>query len=469
MEGIRLEFGKLRRDARADARSSMRKLGARALPAAAVIAVATGGLCVRKQAYPPERKLDYASSFQCGSMTSRGLPSSSVVEGALKQEAGKYSLGALRRAAQRLRGPLERDVMNAERTIKAEGSAGDREGVRRSVYAKLVEGWREAGFLSEPIHRENQKFAKGIDIVTQIDESYGRDLGVEVPLCMLRAAQSPSGDVHSLAPEDCIMAADALQQNGVVRLRELVPASQIQELRDKFGVVISALDKKRQDARGFLPIRQFKASQLQELDPELEPVVSAPGRINFIIRGRPLEDAVRHLQAGALPLVWEHLARTAPGQRPYVSEVQIVVAEACAADQFWHVDNACGGLSLFVPLTSVPEDLGATLFLPGTQNLCDDSQGRIGRSLACASALLSSDGLAVGTLQVGDALLYDARTFHRCPQNRRLDRMRIGIMFRYDVEQPPGIGILGTQMVSWAGGLFSSFQRFYATLPGGAA
>lgn len=92
-------------------------------------------------------------------------------------------------------------------------------------------------------------------------------------------------------------------------------------------------------------------------------------------------------QKGALPLVWEHLSRqrAAAGRQdwPYVSEVQLMVSEPCATDQsgllskgprvsrvrFWHVDNASSGLTLVVPLTAVPEDMGATLLLPGSHGL----------------------------------------------------------------------------------------------------
>eukprot|EP00435_Cladocopium_sp_Y103_P075387 s7_g57.t1 len=37
--------------------------------------------------------------------------------------------------------------------------------------------------------------------------------------------------------------------------------------------------------------------------------------------------------------------------------------------RFWHVDNAASGVTLIVPLTPVPEDMGATLLLPGSHQL----------------------------------------------------------------------------------------------------
>eukprot|EP00435_Cladocopium_sp_Y103_P000559 s7171_g1.t1 len=50
-------------------------------------------------------------------------------------------------------------------------------------------------------------------------------------------------------------------------------------------------------------------------------------------------EAVASAQAGALPLVWEHLCRQQVARRdmeamrPYISEVQLMVSDPCAADQ----------------------------------------------------------------------------------------------------------------------------------------
>jgi len=314
--------------------------------------------------------------------------------------------------------------------------------------------------------------------VTHIDEAYGRDLGCEVPLCMMRAAQN---DIRGAEPkqerlvtlkaEDWTEAVNALQQHGVVVLRGLLSPEQVQALRNQLGVLGSALDRSsnngsRRDALSVPPVREFSAATIIEQDPEIEPVTSTVGRKHFYLRGGPVEEVVKHVQAGAMPLVWEHLASSMPAkQHPWISEVQMLVTEPCAPDQFWHTDNISPGLTLYVPLTDVPEDLGPMHFLPGSHHLLTDDS-LVTRVRRFFGSFLSSNGIVVGKLAAGDALIHNASIIHRGSLNRKYDRSCVALVFRYDFERPPGVGLFTTQFVSTLGTALAGVQRCYSAIPG---
>eukprot|EP00929_Paragymnodinium_shiwhaense_P036866 TRINITY_DN19714_c0_g1_i1.p1 TRINITY_DN19714_c0_g1~~TRINITY_DN19714_c0_g1_i1.p1 ORF type:complete len:494 (-),score=80.04 TRINITY_DN19714_c0_g1_i1:137-1618(-) len=455
--------------------------GIRALPAVAVAAVGfTSALAVRKrfgQDVPDKALLGDGgrATFACSSSPSRGLPSATAVQRALAQ-AGVTSqeMSALRRAAARFKGPIDRDLIRTEGALLEEGvgAAGPAEdAARKAAYGKLVAKWRAAGYLSEPEGKARSRYVEGLDMVTQQDESYGRDVGCEAPLCLLRAQGEREDEaLRTLPAEQLNVVADALEKHGVVRLKGLVGPAEVRALRDRLGAESSTLDRKRLDVMGLAPIRFFDSSPLEEEDPELSGITCTQGRRHFHLRRRKLEDAVRSMQAGALPLVWEHLARTMgeealSGMQPYLSEIQLLVSDPCADSQFWHVDNAQSGVTVFVPLTDVPADLGPTHFLPGTHHLFKENAGRLARYRSCSSSFLSADGVVVGAMHAGDALIYDARIIHLGANNLKYDRSRIALIFRYDVQRPPGYGAMGTQVVAGTGKMLAFVQRLYAGLP----
>lgn len=462
-QGVVLEFYSAVHDIRGRS-TNWQRLAVRSLPLAAAAAVGTGALCIRKRQDPPTKDfLGRHASFRC-----QGLQNNNEVEHSLEQL--QVDVPALRRAARRMCGPIERDLMTAERAATTEGVA------RASAYSRLVEKWRAAGCLSEPLERDTRRLWKiGVDSVSLVDDSYGRDVGCEVPLCLLR--EKGDDELQSLGPEEWAGAANALETHGVALLHTLVPLSQVSALRNRLNVVASALDTSRagNTSQTLVPIREYDCSPLLEEDPELMFVTSTSGRRHFSLRGRLLEDVVRQVQAGAMPLVWEHLDRVAaasslpPRRRPYVSEVQLIISDPCAEDQFWHVDNTAPGLTLFVPLTDVPVEMGPTLFLPGSHHLFQQELGRFTRVRSFLASTLASDGVAVGAMGPGDALVYDSRIVHRGAANRKYNRTRVALIFRYDFERPPGMGPVGTQIMSWAGNALSCFQSFYATLPGSSA
>eukprot|EP00928_Gymnodinium_smaydae_P054036 TRINITY_DN37888_c0_g1_i1.p1 TRINITY_DN37888_c0_g1~~TRINITY_DN37888_c0_g1_i1.p1 ORF type:complete len:481 (-),score=51.42 TRINITY_DN37888_c0_g1_i1:66-1508(-) len=471
MDHLRFEWQKTRADWRPGPNFG-RRLGLRALPAAAAAVVSVGGLSYWKRRARPEKEiLNGRAAFTCANTSGARLPNPAEVRRSL-QEAGAHSgdIASLCRAARRMRGPIERDLVAVERSVHAaETPTCSPQALRTGFYRELLERWRGQGFLDEPEEAPPPRYRQGIDLVTQRDESYGRDIGCEAPLCILQgveevvAAANTQERPQTLDPTALFEASGELESSGVVRLRGLLSQSDVEALRERLYVQTSALDHRRRDAQLFAPVRTYDLTPLQEEDPDLEPALTAPGRRHLYLRGRHLESAVRHVIAGAMPLVWEHFARTThtPATGLYLSELQLLVADPCAVEQFWHVDNAAGGLTVFVPLTSVSRDIGPTHVLPGTHRLLGQDRSYA----ACASAFLDTEGVPVCTMEAGDALVYDARTFHRCAANRRYDRSRLALVFRFDVHRPPGIGAWGTLFVSWTGSVLASLQRLYSALP----
>ncbi|CAE7260222.1 unnamed protein product, partial [Symbiodinium necroappetens] len=398
----------------------------------------------------------------------------SVAERLRSAGAEAAEVEALRLAARRLRGPIERDLMRCQLEERKLQQIQD----VRALYARFVEEWRQAGFFREPLEAKRPRAANsGIDLVTQIDESYGRDIGSEVPLCLLaekeKVGTDPASVPRFLPPEEWSAAADALERHGVAVLRGMLTLKEVGELRERVHLHSSAMDIARSRCPPeAVPVREFKPEALQAEDEELEPFMSAPGRQHYYLRGRVFEQAVQAAQRAAMPLVWEVLCRqhSAAGflqtTKPYVSEVQLMTSDPCATDQFWHMDNTAPGLTLVVPLTAVPEDMGATLVLPGSHRLFGQELGLFSKTRASLSSLLLASSRPAVTLEPGDAFLYDSRLLHRTAANRRYDRMAAVLVFRYDYERPPGIGLLGSQLFSWCGNFLSGFHRFYCRLPG---
>jgi len=437
-------------------KADWKRIGRRVAPVAAAAAFGTGVLWVRKRQVPPDEDFLAACTFRCD------LSLAGDASKQLQAKLNTSDLAALQRAARRLRGPIERDIVHAHLKMEQDGTA--------SVLNRLIEEWTRAGYFSEPEQAKRPREAfPGIDLISQVDESYGRDIGTEVPLCMLQ--EPNAGPSRTINPKDWAAAADALERHGAVVLRDMISLDQVGQLRARLYIQSSMLDLARwRGSPHAAPVREFNGNSLQAEDEDLEPHASTPGRQHFYLRGRIFEEAVAHAQAGAMPLVWEHLchqqaARPDMGSmRPYISEVQLMVADPCAVDQFWHVDNAASGLTLMVPLTPIPEDMGATLLLPGSHWLFGQESLRR-RARGFLASLLSTEIQPAVTLAPGDALLYDSRLLHRIAANRRYDRTCAVLVFRYDFERPPGMGLVTAQMWSWAGNLLSGFHRFYGMLP----
>lgn len=473
MDGLFYEMRNTWRDI-SGAKADWRTIGRRALPVVVTAAAGTVALCAKKQFSPPDGQLlTKRVQFECAPAKQGYLSPDGALDAFLQDSGADAS--ALRRAARRLRGPIERDLLTVERKVLGEGAD------RRSLYSELLEKWRASGYLSEPVTCKAPRAANlGLDLVTQEDESYGRDVGCEVPLCLLQGPDDPPADLQSLSVQDTMKAAEALSKYGVAMCRSVLSFHHVEALRERLQVRISALDKARASTRGgFAPVREYDVGLLQMDDPELEPVISTVGRRHLYLRGRALEEAVKDAQAGLMPLVWEYAMQAGeacgipPSQNLYISEVQLLVTDPCAVDQFWHIDNTAPGITVLIPLTPVSEEIGPTHFIPSSHLLFGEvpgaGRGSFRRFSEFMSSILSMDREAVSPMNAGDALIYDSRLLHYGGANRLYDRTRIALVFRYDFERPPGVGVVGTQLLSWLGNVLSQFLRFYAFLPGPSA
>lgn len=243
-------------------------------PLIAAAAIGTGTLYAKKMRAPPEANFVASrAAFRCAAV--QRLAAQREVK-----EAG-VDVESLCRAAQRMRGPVERDLAAAECLLA--GSSGGEEvpsssldwaaralGLwqpgqtsgaepvpRQQLWAKLVEVWRTAGYLSEPVQtrRPRPSTGSGLNPATGEDESYGRDVGCEVPLCML--SDGRGADRHRLSPTQWAPAANALQEHGMVLLKSFIPDSQLAELRHRLEMRTSVLDAKKSKNRETGPIREY--------------------------------------------------------------------------------------------------------------------------------------------------------------------------------------------------------------------
>ena len=196
----------------------------------------------RKRQNPPDPKFLGSLTFRCEALSSAAKD--------LKLPAA--DLAALQRAARRLRGPIECEFMEAKwQKEQMPDSSG-------ALLGDLMAKWRAAGYFSEPLTAKRPREAfPGIDLISQVDESYGRDIGSEVPLCLLEDGRT----VRSLGPKDWISAADSLEAHGAVVLREMITAEQVLRFRERLHLQCSALDLARsKDA--VVPIREFSTPWL---------------------------------------------------------------------------------------------------------------------------------------------------------------------------------------------------------------
>mmetsp|Transcript_34386 Transcript_34386/g.78366 ORF Transcript_34386/g.78366 Transcript_34386/m.78366 type:complete len:483 (-) Transcript_34386:115-1563(-) len=445
-------------------------------PLAVSTGAGLGALVACKQVYQPRPDRLHREACQCTPLEI------STIELCLKslRNAGA-DLQGLRQAASQFMGPLERDLFLVEYGLgQSSGGSqiferlqqllglglqqGDVKDMRERLYSALLKHWTARGYLEPPPPKITKYYDPNL-----AEDNYGHDIGCELPHCLLRER----GDVlmNSLSGTSWESAASTLEQDGVVLLQSFLPSQRIAELRSKLGVHMSALDV-RKDLGEFPAVRELNVKALHEVEPTLEePNFSGVGRKHFLLRGNAVEGLVSDVQAGLLPLVWEHLSKIAAQrglsqeQRPYLSEVQLLVTDPCAVGQLWHADNVSPGVTVYVPLTSVPAEIGATHFIYGTHHLLRQELPLRRRLLSFFSSFLTVEGLQTATMQAGDALVYDSRVFHKTTENRLYNRTRVDLVFRYDFERPPGVGMLGTQGINLTGFLCQFLQSMYRRIP----
>ena len=133
-------------------KTDWRRLSRRLAPAAGVALLGTGLLWLRKRQLEPQELL-LLSSFNCRALHFKSL----------KDLQQRSDFAALQRAARRLRGPIERDLManeDLEKLIQ----------VRLSAFReRTCQEWTLRGYFKEPetVKRPREAFP-GIDLITQV-------------------------------------------------------------------------------------------------------------------------------------------------------------------------------------------------------------------------------------------------------------------------------------------------------------
>jgi len=145
-------------------------------------------------------------------------------------------------------------------------------------------------------------------------------------------------------------------------------------------------------------------------------------------------------------------------ERYELTDVQFLNAYPDSTNQIWHRDNTCCGLTAIVALKDVRSN-GPTELLIGTHR-SDFSLWKVFHNAVFESketAGLSLGRPLLGVIDAGDAILYDARIFHRGRGYRKCDREsdkdRPVLVLRWDAANtpPPGAGLIKTTANTYIG------------------
>eukprot|EP00929_Paragymnodinium_shiwhaense_P045301 TRINITY_DN23164_c0_g1_i1.p1 TRINITY_DN23164_c0_g1~~TRINITY_DN23164_c0_g1_i1.p1 ORF type:complete len:322 (-),score=32.87 TRINITY_DN23164_c0_g1_i1:218-1183(-) len=289
------------------------------------------------------------------------------------------------------------------------------------------------------------------------------------------AAWSCQADGH--LPQDAALA--ALNGWGCALLQGAVSRTDIAHLREALGLV-GGSSKFRQDAGQARRAGEVGQWLLQK-DPNIAMGRYTFGRLHCLLRGSPVfEPFALSIHAAVAPAVHTFFGQAvASGGRVFLSEAQLIVADSCAEQQAWHLDNGGRGLTVMVPLVDVPADRGPQAVLPGTHALHEAALTYRQRLRLCLSALSSSHGStspavantdALGRTSkmwaAGDALLLDSRALHRALPNDSLGAPMSMLLLRYDLldTPPPGLGRLSLLSARVLGAGMNGFFKFYAAV-----
>mmetsp|Transcript_73596 Transcript_73596/g.204517 ORF Transcript_73596/g.204517 Transcript_73596/m.204517 type:complete len:455 (-) Transcript_73596:88-1452(-) len=371
-------------------------------------------------------------------------------------EASGISAADFQAAARRLR-PVEPDLEKFAAAWESFGAAEV-----RTAAAALTQRWRDNGYfedlgLSGGFGRRLTSDAQGVDI------------GVRVPTYLQPEEAVPTAQTRdwgaSGASRDAALA--ALQRWGCTLLRGALATDDVQALREAFGL-----------GKGAGTRRAAEVGQwMLQRDPNIAMGRYTFGRLHCLLRGSPIfEQHAVAAHAAVAPLVHAFFGeQVSAGDRVFLSEAQLVIADPCAEAQKWHLDQAAGpGLTIFVPLTNVEADRGPQAVLPGTHHLHDKQLPMRSRLRRCLGALSASHGaLSVtageeraATWSAGDALVLDGRLMHRGLENDGLGSPVPFLVLRYDLAStpPPGCGRSHLLLASALGAALESVFRLYAAV-----
>ncbi|KAL7431737.1 hypothetical protein ACHAXM_005985 [Skeletonema potamos] len=158
-------------------------------------------------------------------------------------------------------------------------------------------------------------------------------------------------------------------------------------------------------------------------------------------------------------------------ERYELTDVQFLNAYPNSTNQIWHRDNTCCGLTAIVALKDVRSN-GPTELLIGTHKR-DFSLREVFHNAVIQpkeAARLSMGRPLLGVIDAGDAILYDARIFHRGrgyrKSNRKSGEDRPVLVLRWDAAKtpPPGSGLIKTTASTYIGcflyAALSAVQKF---------
>lgn len=292
----------------------------------------------------------------------------------------------------------------------------------------------------------------------QTIEAQGVDIGVDVPSCLLSDSSSNIANAPEWGSRVREGVTNILQEWGCVLLRGALMPTQVQSIREGLSV----------------PESDFNASQvgcaIRDQDKNVQMWRYTFGRLHCLLRGSKLGSiGIRDIHIALAPLIFSYSQAVANGEQMFLSEVQLIVTDPNAEKQFWHLDSAGSGLSVFIPLAPVRADLGPQHVLPGSHALSKEGGGFFKGFIRCVEILAATRGAASASPEgglawnAGDALLLDSRLLHRGLSSLSLTVSVPILIVRYDPvgAPPPNCGRHWMRFCSWMGSALENAFWFY--------
>lgn len=266
---------------------------------------------------------------------------------------------------------------------------------------------------------------------------YGEDVGTPVPPLLV----GEKHNVPTVPAADLAKMTSQLEEDGAVVLKDFLTEAEVDRLRKVFKVKRNVFGQMKGETE--FSTRGVPNAIVEEMDQECSVLEPTPGRRHFLLRGTTIEPMVNDVSRGVLPLVQSYMSKAREGtemrghkggEQIFVSEVQLIVQEPLASEQFWHVNNTSKGVTVVVPLTKIPSGQGPEQIFPGSQKLMGEGVLSSLRGIANVSEPVSLP------LEVGDALVMDARLMKKGLKNADFTKAPLYLLFRYDFLDcpPPG-------------------------------
>jgi hypothetical protein len=177
----------------------------------------------------------------------------------------------------------------------------------------------------------------------------------------------------------------------------------------------------------------------------------------------PAAAAAAELSGGGVDRVSASPASKAP--RVYVSDIQLVVNHPTAARQQWSCDNAKGGVTVLIPLTShKPEEHGEQIFLPGSH------RRGIGHFVYMLRRSLLYGGATEWVPNPGDVIVCDGPLMKRHKANESFHLCEAMLVVRFDFtdQKPPGQNPITAGFFNFLAGTVDLAGKIYQALPDNA-